>query len=92
MQLSMNRRAVTGTYALLIRLTTGRRLIVGKLGPREFPARKFPEGYYLYLGSASKGLEGWLRRHLQHDKKPHWHIDVLTNAETVAQDLAVRGR
>ena len=71
MQLSMNRRAVTGTYALLIRLTTGRRLIVGKLGPREcparkfparkFPARKFPEGYYLYLGSALKGLEGHLR-------------------------------
>ena len=90
MQLSMNRRAVTGTYALLIRLTTGRRLIVGKPGPREcparkFPARKFPEGYYLYLGSALKGLEGRLRRHLQHDKKPHWHIDVLTNAETVAQ-------
>ena len=76
----LNRRAARGTYALLIRLTTGRRLIVGKLGPREFP-----EGYYLYLGSALNGLEGRLRRHLQRDKKPHWHIDVLTNAEAVAQ-------
>ena len=80
MQPSSKLRAVRGTYALLILLTTGRRLIVGKLGPREIP-----KGYYLYLGSALNGLEGRLRRHLQRDKKPHWHIDVLTNAEGVAQ-------
>ena len=80
MRRGLNRRVARGTYALLIRLTTGRRLIVGKLGPREFP-----KGYYLYLGSALNGLEGRLRRHLQHEKKPHWHIDVLTNAEAVAQ-------
>lgn len=69
-----------GTYALLLRITARRRWIVGKLGPREFP-----EGYYLYLGSALNGLETRLRRHLRRDKKPHWHIDVLTNAEPLVR-------
>ncbi len=80
LQRSLNCRPAKGTYALLLRITTGRSLIVGKLGPREFP-----EGYYLYLGSALNGLEARVRRHLRRDKKPHWHIDVLTNAETVVK-------
>ena len=76
----LSSRGAKGAYALLLRLATSRRLIVGRLASREFP-----KGHYIYLDSALNGLEGRLRRHLRRDKKPHWHIDVLTNAEVVAQ-------
>jgi Uri superfamily endonuclease len=67
----------TGTYALLLRLSAGQTIQIGKLGSFEFPA-----GHYLYIGSAfgSGGLAGRLGRHLVPDrpgKSPHWHIDYL---------------
>ena len=62
-----------GTYALVIELEAPLDLVVGKLGPVEFPA-----GRCLYFGSALGGLAGRIRRHLRRRKKLWWHIDYLT--------------
>jgi Uri superfamily endonuclease len=45
---------------------------VGKLG-----AAVFPQGTYVYTGSAMNGLAARLRRHSNRNKKLHWHIDYL---------------
>lgn len=46
--------------------------MIGKLG-----RLKFNKGRYLYVGSAKKGLEARIRRHLKKAKKLFWHIDYL---------------
>ena len=63
-----------GTYVLVLRLTKGTRIRVGKLGEFLFPA-----GYYLYVGSAhgSGGLVARVSRHCRAEKKLHWHVDYL---------------
>lgn len=62
----------SGTYILVLKTDRPLRLTIGALGTFEFPA-----GHYLYVGSALNGLEGRLRRHIQRNKPPHWHIDHL---------------
>ena len=61
-----------GCYQLLIHLPKSRTILVGRLGKFDFPA-----GWYIYTGSAKKGLEARLRRHLAREKRLHWHIDFL---------------
>ena len=61
-----------GTYCLVLRLDESRTIQVGKLGRGFFPA-----GYYVYVGSALRGLQKRLARHLSSQKKKHWHIDYL---------------
>ncbi len=63
-----------GVYCLLLRLAKESDL---KIGRRK---RSFPAGYYLYVGSAMGGLDARIRRHLSHEKKKRWHIDVLADA------------
>jgi Uri superfamily endonuclease len=60
------------TYQLVIGLTREARIVVGRLGIREFPA-----GTYVYTGSVRRGLEARVRRHLAQSKRLHWHIDHL---------------
>ncbi len=46
----------------------------------------FPQGEYIYIGSAKKNLNKRILRHFSKDKKFHWHIDYLlahTNIESV---------
>jgi sugar fermentation stimulation protein A len=62
----------SGTYCLILRLDEPRTVQIGKLG-RGF----FPEGYYVYVGSALNGLEQRVARHLSQLKKKHWHVDYL---------------
>ena len=64
--------AVKGSYVLLIRLTQGQTIRVGRLKNIHFPG-----GCYAYVGSALGGLKARLRRHLKADKKRYWHIDYL---------------
>jgi Uri superfamily endonuclease len=66
----------TGSYALVLRLPSGRNIQVGKLGLFEFP-----RGHYIYFGSALGGLDARVGRHLSREKKLHWHADYLS-AET----------
>lgn len=63
----------TGSYALVLRLPSRRKITVGKLG-----TVAFPRGYYIYFGSALGGLKARTSRHLRHDKKLHWHADYLS--------------
>lgn len=62
-----------GVYALLIDLTAHAEVVVGRLG-----CVTFRSGYYLYFGSAMNGLAARVRRHLEREKRLHWHIDYLT--------------
>lgn len=61
-----------GIYHLLIYLSQDTTVEVAKLGRFHFPA-----GYYVYTGSALRGLESRVARHLQREKRLHWHIDYL---------------
>lgn len=60
------------TYQLAIRLARPARIRVGRLGVFDFPA-----GLYRYTGSARRGLEARIARHLRRDKRLRWHIDYL---------------
>ena len=60
------------TYQLVIRISRMIRIQVGRLGQFGFPA-----GRYVYTGSARRGLDARIRRHLSRAKRPHWHIDYL---------------
>jgi Uri superfamily endonuclease len=61
-----------GSYILLAELPKEQKISIGKLG-----IITFPKGFYAYVGSAMKGFESRIGRHLRKDKKPHWHIDFL---------------
>lgn len=68
-----------GTYCLLLHLAGNSHITVGKLGSFDFPA-----GYYVYCGSALKGMAARIARHRRIGKKNHWHIDYLhSRAELV---------
>ncbi len=75
--------AVPGGYLLLVRLATALPLEVPRLPPATLPA-----GWYVYAGSARGpgGIRARAGRHLRRGKRPHWHVDYLTEA---AADLCV---
>jgi Uri superfamily endonuclease len=64
----------TGTYALVMHLSSATTIGVGKLDPAQFSV-----GYYIYIGSAfgPGGLAARIGRHLRRDKKNRWHVDYL---------------
>ncbi len=66
--------ALPGSYALLFSLPETVTLAVGRLGVFEFP-----DGDYLYLGSAhgSGGLRARIAHHVRTAAQPHWHLDWL---------------
>lgn len=69
----INARMDNGYYSLLIRLNNAVKIEVGGLGECLFPA-----GFYIYVGSARKGLKARIARHQRKKgKKLHWHIDYL---------------
>ena len=49
---------------------------------KKFTGVKFPPGFYYYSGSAQKGYNSRLTRHLKETKTIHWHIDYLTTIKT----------
>lgn len=67
------------TYCLLIELKSAQKIRIGKLGTFEFP-----QGYYIYTGSAMNNLNARIARHFSKQKRAHWHIDyLLANAEVI---------
>ena len=74
-----------GAYCLCIRVEKDLVLDVGALG-----RLTFPQGNYVYVGSAMNGLDARLRRHLNTSQGSyraiHWHIDYLLKAEEVSVD------
>ncbi len=61
-----------GVYQLLFFFPDKKRIQVGQKG-----SFIFPKGYYIYTGSAKKGLKGRVLRHFKKNKKKFWHIDYL---------------
>jgi Uri superfamily endonuclease len=61
-----------GAYILVIKLSNNQKIQIGKLG-KIF----FKKGFYVYIGSSMNNLEKRINRHLNEDKKFHWHIDYL---------------
>ena len=68
-----------GTYALLLRARSGRRIQIGRCG-----SLAVRPGWYVYIGSAfgPGGLRARLRHHCRVSERPHWHIDYLRRAAT----------
>lgn len=64
----------------------GRAIVVGRLGCFLFPA-----GFYVYTGSAVRGLEARIARHLRRRKKLRWHIDYLLQYGRVVGVRRYRG-
>ena len=62
-----------GLYVLVIHLCRDLSLRVGALGEQSLTA-----GWYLYVGSARRGLRARIARHLRREKRVRWHIDYLT--------------
>lgn len=69
-----------GTYALVIFCRERSDLQAGKLGTFEIPP-----GFYIYAGSALRGLKNRLDRHLRSEKRLHWHIDYLLQYTKIVQ-------
>jgi len=63
-----------GLYLLILRLSKGQTIKVGRL-----KETYFKPGYYLYVGRAKRGLKARLARHLKKNKKTFWHIDYLVS-------------
>ncbi len=61
-----------GAYCLVAYLPYDRKIRIGKLGIFDFP-----EGYYVYVGSAMKNLHQRIIRHYSSTKKNKWHIDYF---------------
>ena len=65
----------SGLYVLLLRLKKPVTIRVGALG-----SCAFPKGWYLYTGSARRGLGKRVARHFAAEKPLRWHIDYLSTA------------
>ena len=75
------------SYQLLIEVKCHVRCIIGRLGAFDFPA-----GRYTYTGSARRGFEARITRHLRRKKAMRWHIDFLLGAPSVKITQVIRSR
>jgi Uri superfamily endonuclease len=64
------------SYQLFITLSQSTEIQIGKLG-----LFAFPNGTYVYTGSAKKNIDARIERHLSKNKTLHWHIDYLLASE-----------
>jgi sugar fermentation stimulation protein A len=73
---SLHKRKTTtldpGLYNLILFLKKSKAIRIGDLG--EF---FFPKGFYVYTGSAMRGLRRRVARHQKRHKPKRWHIDYL---------------
>jgi Uri superfamily endonuclease len=76
---------VSGSYVLIISLERKRAIEVGALGEITFEA-----GAYAYVGSAMRGLDARIERHLREDKRLHWHVDYLLEHAEVTDVVRVQ--
>jgi len=76
-----------GVYCLLIRIPAETEVRVGALG-----SLRFKPGLYVYVGSALKGFEARVGRHVRTAREKRvnarWHIDYLLSHEGVELQAA----
>lgn len=77
----------SGVYLILLMLKEPKTVQIGKIGDIEFEA-----GYYVYVGSAKRGLSQRIARHRRKGKKKHWHIDYLIEKADILKDIPIRTR
>jgi sugar fermentation stimulation protein A len=75
-----------GSYIVALRLDRDRTIRVGE--SHEIAFRK---GFYLYVGSAKRGLTARTDRHRRLTKAKFWHIDYLREHAEVVKIFPVRG-
>ncbi len=75
----------SGSYLIILRLKSGRRLSTGMLGKV-----RYNKGYYIYVGSAKTNLTQRIARHRRLIKQHHWHIDYLRSAADFHAALPIR--
>jgi Uri superfamily endonuclease len=75
------------SYQLVIDLERPVRCTIGRLGTFEFPA-----GRYLYTGSAKRGLEARISRHVGSRTTMRWHVDYLLSSPGVTVTKVIRSR
>jgi len=73
-------RGSPGTYILIMHLASSQNVAVGSLGEAAYDG-----GWYLYVGSALRGLKARLARHARSEKRIHWHIDYLLEAASLVE-------
>ncbi len=73
----------SGIYMILA-VMEEKTIRIGSLGEISFP-----EGYYIYTGSAAKNLKSRVARHLRKRKKKRWHIDYLLSEAVKVKDFPV---
>lgn len=78
---------VATSYQLCIEVPQPVRCAIGRLGVFDFPA-----GRYVYTGSAKRGFEARIARHLRSAKTLRWHIDYLLAAPGVRVTAVRRSR
>ncbi len=75
----------SGSYLVILELRADKEISIGSLG-----SIMFPSGFYVYVGSAARGLEQRMNRHLRKRKNFHWHIDYLRDHADKVRILPVR--
>jgi sugar fermentation stimulation protein A len=73
-----------GVYLIMVELKKAMTIKVGALGDIHFP-----EGWYVYTGSARRGLKARVERHLRKRKNKRWHIDYLTSEAEVKKGVPI---
>ena len=66
-------RSNCGVYLLIIKLNAPREIPTGAIGRLWYRS-----GFYVYVGSAKRGLSHRIHRHAKRKKPLRWHIDYLT--------------
>jgi len=77
----------SGLYLYLLHNEESQTIEIGEQG-----AIEFPQGYYLYVGSAESDLTKRLARHSRTRKGMEWHIDYLRNKTSVAGSWPIRNK
>lgn len=73
-----------GVYLIMLELPEDRTIEVGALGDITFL-----KGWYVYAGSARRGLGARVERHLRKRKNKRWHIDYLTSEAAVRKGVPI---
>jgi sugar fermentation stimulation protein A len=74
-----------GSYLLIMRLNSRRRIDIGGLG-----SCLFQPGHYVYVGSATRNLDARVARHLRTRKRKRWHIDHFREFAVACAALPIR--
>lgn len=75
----------SGFYLFLVSMDEEKTIKIGSS-----MEQTFAKGFYLYVGSAKKGLSKRIERHKRTRKNKHWHMDYLREESTVVQSWPIR--